>query len=400
MGIGTVAWRVGLLALVAALLAASPAQTWASALAAPTPTPTPGRHWSPEDGGIWDDEGPTPTPIVTATLSPTVTPTLTPTPTATPSPTPGYEANFPSWRGTKLGFHFLHGTGATYQYLRDVRPPMIKLVDDLGWSAEARRDFPDIIIVGRLTVDDFSMMQTMNPVRAATKYVNDHLPQYRQYPDVDYWEGWNEPTPHNPDEWNWYAQFEGQRACLMRHYGYKAVVGNFGTGGPEFDQMLMFLPAIRIGLKCGAILGLHEYSAPTIQYGYGWAIPHRPVYPDRGVLTFRYRFFYEDIFKPLDLPIPLVLTEMGIDGVVGANRPGPAQAQGWKSLVQYWIDQGLGSSGPPIYVEQLKWYDAGLRQDPYVLGGAIFTAGSRDPWQSYDVDDIVPGLTAYALSIP
>jgi len=121
LGTGTVAWRVGLLALVAALLAASPAQTWASALATPTPTPTPGRHWAPEDGGIWDDEGPTPTPTVTATLSPTVTPTLTPTPTATPSPTPGYEANFPSWRGTKLGFHFLHGTGATYQYLRDVR---------------------------------------------------------------------------------------------------------------------------------------------------------------------------------------------------------------------------------------------------------------------------------------
>jgi len=91
---------------------------------------------------------------------------------------------------------------------------------------------------------------------------------------------------------------------------------------------------------------------------------------------------------------------MGIDGAVGADRPGPAQAAGWKQLVQYWIDQGQGSSGPPIYVEQLKWYDAGLRQDPYVLGGAIFTAGSRDPWQSYDVDDIVPGLTAYALSIP
>jgi len=383
--------RVGLLALAVALLAASPARTWASA----TPTPTPGRHWAAEDIGIWEDEKPTPTPTVTATLSPT----LTPTPTATPTATPGYEANFPAWRGTKLSFHFLHGTHATHQYLLDVHPPVIKLVDDLGWSAEARRDLPDIIIVGRLTGDDLSLMQTMNPIRAATKYVNDHLPQYRLYPDVDYWEGWNETNPRTPDEWNWYAQFEGQRACLMKHYGYKAVIGNFSTGRPEFNEMLMFLPAIRIGLKCGAILGLHEYSAPTLQWGYGLAIPHRPAFPNRGVLAFRYRFWYEDIFKPLDLPIPLVLTEFGIDGLIGLDRPGPLHAGGWRDVADYWIGQGLGSDGKQIYADQLAWYDSEMRQDPYVIGAAIFTAGSREPWQTYDVDEIVPNLTTYALSI-
>ena len=380
--------RLGLLALITVLLAAAPAKTWASA------TPTPGPHWSEEDTEIWNAPKATPVPATTATLAPTVTPTPTPSPT----PTPGFEANFPLRRGTRLGFHYMNGTHASYQYLSDVHPPMIKLAGNVGMAAQARRDFPELLIVGRLLDDDFSLKQ-LNPIRAATKYVNDRLPLYRQYPDVDYWEGWNEPDLRGPDEWNWYAQFEGQRACLMQYYGYQTVIGNFSTGRPEFDEMLMFLPAIRIGLKCGAILGLHEYSAPTMQYGYGWAIPHRPAFPDRGVLTFRYRFWYEDIFKPLNLPIPLVFTEMGVDGAVGADRPGPAQAAGWKQLVQYWLDQGLGTDGRQIYADQLAWYDAGMRQDPYVIGGAIFTAGPLGPWGTYDIEDVIPLLTTYAQGI-
>ena len=160
--------------------------------------------------------------------------------------------------------------------------------------------------------------------------------------------------------------------------------------------MVMFLPAIRIGLACGAILGLHEYSAPTLQYGYGLHLPRRPFFPDRGILTFRYRYWYEDMLRPLNLPIPLVITEMGVDGNVGAGRPGPA-GWGWLDFADYWRQQKLADDAAQFYADQLAWYDSEMRKDPYVIGAAIFAAGTEHT--SFEVDEALPYLTRYTLSL-
>ena len=70
-------------------------------------------------------------------------------------------------------------------------------------------------------------------------------------------------------------------------------------------------------------LGLHEYSAPTIYYAstrdgqgrYPGVAPH-----DTGWLTLRYRQLYNQVLKPAGRAIPLVMTELGVDGLV-TNRP-------------------------------------------------------------------------------
>lgn len=359
-------------------------------------------HSSPEDARLWSHAANVPTlviPPILASATPSNTPnTPTSTPTPAETPTPEFASYFPARLGSKLSLHFIRNTPASYQFLRDTTPPLVKLASDVGWSSTVRHDFPNMLIIGRLSPENRTELAKMDPIRAANKYVTDLLPEYRANPTVDYWEGWNEFDPRTPDQWNWFVQFEGQRACLMRYYGYKTVIGNFSTGRPEFNEMLMFLPAIRIGIKCGAILGLHEYSAPNMQFGYSLAIPHRPAFPNRGLLTFRYRYWYEDIFKPLNLPISLVITEAGVDGGVGGGRPGPAAVGGWLDFTRYWQDQGWGD-GADVYTGQLAWYDSEMRRDPYVIGATIFTAGRPGGWDSFNVENVLPSLTNYVAGM-
>jgi hypothetical protein len=367
------------LRLSTAAPASSPTAT-ATATRAVTPTPTP-----TGDTPVGD--------LATLTATATLTPTL--------SPEEAFNAHFPVCAGSKLSLHFVRGSPATYEFLKAARPPFVKLVDAaLAWSTSLRHDFPDMMQIGRVTALEDNSLLWKNPIVAANDYVAKTLIYYRQYPDINYWEGWNEwtpPNPHDPQAWQAYAQFEAQRACLLQRYGYHAVIGNFSAGRPEFSEMLIFLPAIRIGLKCGAILGLHEYSAPTMQYGYGQGIPHRPVYPDRGMLTLRYRYWYQDLFLPLDLPIPLVITEAGIDGGVDAGRPGP-RGLGWREFGNYWKDSGLGDNPAQVYMSQLAWYDSEIRRDPYVLGAAIYQAGSYGP-DSFEVETLIPELTNYVVGM-
>lgn len=371
------------------LTATDPGQATPSPTSSPTATLTPTAS---------------PTFKVTATARPTNSPTIAPTATFTPTLTMGqeFDSHFPASTGSKLGLHCVRGSPGSYKFLQTARPPLIKLVDAaLAWSPNLRSEFPNMIQIGRVTGQEDGSLLHENPIIAATEYVSKTMHYYQQYPAVDYWEGWNEFTPEvwgSPQEWGWFAQFEAARACLMQYYGYHAIIGNFSTGRPEFNEMLLFVPALRIGLKCGAIFGLHEYSAPTLQYGYGSGIPGRPSYPDRGMLTFRYRYWYDDLLIPLHVPIPLAITEMGIDGGVGAGRPGPTGALGWRHFAQYWQQTGLGDDPAQAYVAQLAWYDSEMRKDPYVLGATIFNAGTYDN-SPFEVETMLSDLTNYMVSV-
>ena len=66
----------------------------------------------------------------------------------------------------------------------------------------------------------------------------------------------------------------------------------------------------------------------------------------------------------------------------------------------YWESQGLGGDHLKTYLDQLAWYDAETRQDPYVLGFTVFTAGdtSGNTWDSFDVTDVLPALARYLVA--
>jgi hypothetical protein len=234
-----------------------------------------------------------------------------------------------------------------------------------------------------------------SPEEAAQRFVEEQLPQYLLNPAVDYWEGWNEPDP-NMDNMAWFARFEQERVRLLASHGLRAAIGGFPTGVPEIEEFALFLPAVETAIEYRGILTLHEYGAPDMTFLYGAALPGYTAHPDRGALTFRYRWFYGELLEPAGLVIPLVISEAGIDGILG-NRPGPG-GLGWSYFQEYWVEQGWGSDGIEAFINQLAWYDAGVRQDGYVIGFTVFTAGGFGYWEKYDINPILPDLTNYVRS--
>lgn len=336
---------------------------------------------------------PTPTAII-----PTRTPTRTPTPippTQTPTPVPWPTLPPTDELGpSKLSIHVIQNNDpAIMEFVRRAQPPVIKAVGDMGFLEEVKRVSPNTLTIGR--VDDiFAQNYVGVPEEAAWDYVDKHLATYRANPWVDYWEGWNEPDP-NMNNMPWYARYEQERVRLMASYGFKSAIGGFSTGVPELEEFWLFLPAVETALQYDGILTLHEYSAPTIYNGYGSALPNQTAYADRGSLTFRYRWFYREILEPQGLVIPLVITEAGIDGIIG-NRPGP-QGLGWRDFGGYWVGLGGGRTPTEAFINQLAWYDAGVRQDGYVIGFTVFTAGDIRGWETYSIDDILPDLANYVI---
>ncbi len=346
---------------------------------------------------------PSSTPILpsrTPTPTPTFTPTYTPTPTSTPSPTPiGWTGPQPPYlqgdpNSSKLSIHVIFNNDPRImEFVRQAQPVVIKGVDDFGFLAEVEQVSPNTIIVGRRNWDKQEYVG--NPEEEARKFVQAQLREYQLNPAVDFWEGWNEPDP-GLERMDWYARFEAERVRELARYGFRAAIGGFSTGVPEMNEFVLFLPAIETAMQYGGILTLHEYSAPVITHGYGSALPGYPFHADRGSLTFRYRWYYEEILIPNNLVIPLVISEAGIDGVLG-NRPGPA-GKGWADFQEYAVAQGWGRNGTEAFINQLAWYDRGVRQDNYVLGFTVFTAGPVAQWGPYDIGPVLPRMADYIRS--
>lgn len=351
------------------------------------------------------------------TLSPSKTPsvvptfsTYTPRPTQTPTPTmtlevtavpTQYQSKFPSLPPTgelgpsKLGIHVVRNNSSNImEFVRQAQPAVMKGVDDLGFLEEVKQVSPRTITIGRLSPP--AQTYTGEPEKAARDLVDKQIDRYLKNPYIDYWEGWNEPDP-NLDHMAWYARFEAERVRLLAQHGLKAAIGGFSTGVPEMDEFELFLPAIEAAIEHGGILSLHEYGAPTMMYLYGDPLPGYPTYPDRGSLTFRYRWYYRDILEPRGLVLPLVISEAGIDGIIGLGRPGP-NGHGWDDFEDYWLEQGLGSNGVEAFINQLNWYDNGVREDGYVIGFTVFTAGGIAQWKQYDINEILPDLANYVIS--
>jgi hypothetical protein len=261
---------------------------------------------------------------------------------------------------------------------------------DRNFLTQIKQTSPATLIVGRIDLPQLDLSSLSDPLATARSFVDALMP-IADDPDrrraMDGWEAYNEPVPGNPDEMKRLAELEAERTRLLAERGLRSVIGNFGVGQPPLEWWEHFFPALQAAKQYNGWLGLHEYSAPTIYFNTTRDNQHR--YPgvgpeDSGWLTLRYRKVYNEILLPAGLGLPLVMTELGVDGLV-QDRPGPPDAMGWMDFQQYWAENGYGLWGPGAYVEQLVWYDEAMRQNDYVLGGCIFVMASSAGWQSYDI---------------
>ena len=320
----------------------------------------------------------TPTPEATATPRP---PTPTPTPPATP---------FPPGPPSKLGLFVGHNDPQFFDVLASKAVSVVKTLElDSNFLAQIKQVSPNTKIVARIDLPQVSL-GSFDPLSAAQSFFDQVIayaddPGRRPY--IDGWEAYNEPVASNADEMGKLAAFEAERTRLLGERGIRSVIGNFGTGQPPLELWPAFFPALQAAQQYDGWLGLHEYSAPTMYYL--TSVENMGRYPgvtpgDSGWLTLRYRKVYQQVLIPAGLQLPLVMTELGVDGLV-QNRPGPPDARGWQDFQGYWAENGYGLWGPGAYIEQLVWYDQAMRQDDYVIGGCIYAISPTAGWESYDI---------------
>lgn len=337
-------------------------------------------------------------PTPTETLRPTDTP-RPPTPTPTPLATP-----FPPGPPSKLGLFVGYNHPSIFELLETQAVTVIKTLElDANFVADIKRISPRTNIIGRIALNQVDLA-SFDPISEARRFVEMVLPYAddpARRPYFDGWESYNEPVAGNIDEMARFGEFEAERTRLLGERGIRSVIGNFGTGQPSMEQWQAFLPAVQAAIQYDGWLGLHEYSAPTIYHLS--TVEGRGRYPgvtpqDSGWLTLRYRKVYQEILAPAGLTLPLVMTELGVDGLV-QNRPGPPEARGWQEFQGFWAENGYGLWGPGAYVEQLVWYDNAMRQDSYVIGGAIFALAPTAGWESYDIMGPCAGVLKQYLSV-
>ena len=348
----------------------------------PTFTPAAGATLEVAQG--YQPLAPTGTPTLTPFL-PSRTPLPTSTVTPTPSPTGTLAADMtptylvPTYPSSgqlgpsKLGIHVIQNNDPRIMgFVRGSTPAVMKGVGDMGFLQEVKAVSPRTITVGR--VDDvFIQNYVGSPEEAAREYVRKHLATYRANPWVDYWEGWNEPDP-GFGLMPWYTRFESERVRVMAAYGLRSAIGGFPPGVPEMGEFEQFLPAIATAKEHAGILTLHEGDIETgdMRFLYGAEMLGFPRYGDRGLMSFRYRWFYREYLEPQNLVIPLMISEL--------------EFAGWDSLDLLDLIDGLA------------WYDREARQDGYVIGFTVFTAGAIGQWGEFNLNGVLPELAAYVNS--
>jgi hypothetical protein len=285
---------------------------------------------------------------------------------------------------SRLTIHTSFTGGESMKFIQEAKPATVKILGGSGtgspWdrAAAIKAASPGTVIVGRIYFADEPA--TGDAAARAREWWDRCRTVILAYPQVDYWEGYNEPSVDSVAKMQWLARFDAERVRILAQNGRKAAIGSFSVGTPQIvtssgardgSYWQAFYPAIDAARANGGVLSLHEYSAPSMQNMFDPAT-------GEGWTTMRYRKVYRWFLKPDGREIPLVITECGIDGgVIGHGQ------KGWKS---YTTGDG--------YMEQLKWYDSLLKQDSYVLGATIFALEIPN-WQDFDITPLMPQLTAH-----
>ncbi|MEM7348147.1 MAG: hypothetical protein AAF485_28275, partial [Chloroflexota bacterium] len=324
------------------------------------------------------------TPVASAT--PAEIPTVTPTSTFTPVPPP---TTYPPGPPSKLGLFITRFHPKILEIVELGKPAIIKTIEvDGGLAMGLKASSPTTLMIGRLTLGNLNL--EIDPQPAVQDYLNKVLPlatDTKRMDAFDGWEAYNEPIVDTPDKMKRLADFEAERTRVLAENGIRSVVGNFATGNPPLELWPHFAPALDAIRQYNGYLGLHEYSAPVMQYYAEDLQPNNdPGQGDEGWLTLRYRKVHRQHLIPMGFgDIPILMTECGVDGLV-QPRPGPEQAGGWQDFIETWLNDGFRDHPAGVYMDQLIWYDQHLQQDNFVKGAAIFLAASGDQrWDSYDI---------------
>jgi len=287
---------------------------------------------------------------------------------------------------SKLGIHSIlqDDTVNVVQELAaaGARMPTVKAVEAIDWLSQVKAVDPKIITMGRFIkgADGMSVEAPSlegNLRKTAQDVMVQLFPKWERHRSyVDYWEIINEMDPPTVDGHRRLAELMIHMMDLAEPEGYKVALFSYSLGVPEWEEIKAIVGTGVFGrAKAGGhVLALHEYAFPIDKW-YGDSLPGQPAYPNRGPLSCRYRWWYEDFLKPRDEVVPLYITEVNL--ATNSRLLEPAE-----------------------WIRQMAWYDARLREDYYVVGAHIFTMGApNQDWDDYKFKRMLPLLKAHIVSL-
>lgn len=199
---------------------------------------------------------------------------------------------------------------------------------------------------------------------------------------VDYIESPNESENitdwDNPGNVKWLNYFWKKLAQLnITTYGLGTCAGAIATGdvgGSSPEEIGRgvenFIPALQYLKANKGAWCYHAHNNINIDYTTN--------VEDEKWYSLRYRFFYDFLRTNGLADMPMILDEVGIDYLGDPNKGG------WKK-----------HGDQQKYENWLQWFDSQIKQDSYILGGAIFQIGDPDGWPSYNIEDLADDLTQY-----
>lgn len=269
-----------------------------------------------------------------------------------------------------IGPHIIGSINNYEGLFRRWQPRAALLLDPSdGAAASIKRWSPGTFLIGRIFREDSEIHnRILNDPESAAGWAADLIrPAAQRNPEIDVWQFNNEVAQSSPDEIGKLAHFSIRYVELLAEAGLRAAIGAFSVGRPEApinDSSAAwgaFLPAMRTGMKHGAVLLLHAYGAPQIfESSPDWFL-HR----------------FERVVRP-HLPadvreMPYVYGEFGCD--MGVKQPG--LRKGWQT----------GYSGDfRAFAADLKQAAGFLAAQPNCLGACVYSLGGGGGWADFDIN--------------
>lgn len=283
---------------------------------------------------------------------------------------------------SKLGLFILSSYSDGARRIISSRPRVIKVMDPhvseslLEAVRDYRRAAPNGTVILRISGREPAFDMRDDPVEAANQYFAalaqpalEALKPYRDF--FTYIESPNETE--NTVSWEtvemagWNASFWSRLIELYADAGYKTCVGSIPVGNPggSIEQieakLRAFLPAVQAAVRTGGALCYHAYSteySTDVSLENWWSL--------------RYRILHATYSKidPSLAALPVILSEGGID------KAGNPEEDGW---------QARGDESK--FTAWLEWFDQRLREDPYVVGAALFQIGDTY-WSSFNLEPV------------
>jgi hypothetical protein len=279
-----------------------------------------------------------------------------------PNPNPGgYDYPVLAF-GSKLYPHAV-GEGGTFDMLQYLYSnghtlPYVKMAlakeQDLVQTTNLQALSPGTQFIIRMqTIGGSHYIETPNfRTDSAAIYMGQILPLMAAYPQVAYWELWNEIDPGDTAGHVALANFACDCIDIADAHGVKLALMSYSTGMPEPEEWQAIFTQTQLFQKAkagGHILSLHAYGSVNNPGDLTYHIL-RPLYQ-----------LYEPILIPADNVISYVLTEWNIN-----NGPLP---------IEQWL-------------LELSGIDDLLAEQYFCLGIAIFTFGAAQSWPTFDMTSL------------